>query len=74
MKTPRVSITLPRNEWDRIAAVLLEDAYNKINHAKRPSDPDSLIRYLEIIKKKLRLARYLKARITTTNDDDDIPF
>lgn len=74
MKTPRVSITLPRNEWDRIAAVLLEDAHNKINIAKRPCDPDTLIRYLEITKKQLRLARYLKARITTSNDDDDTPF
>lgn len=74
MKTPRVSITLPRKEWDKIAAVLLEDAYNKLAIAKRPCDPDTLIRYLEIIKKQIRLARYLKARITTSNDDDDIPF
>ena len=63
MKTPLITITLPRNEWDKIPAVLLEDAYNKINHAKRPSDPDKLIIYLEIIKKKLRLARYLKAKL-----------
>ena len=63
MKTPLITITLPRNEWDKIAAVLLEDAYNKINHAKRPSDPDTLIIYLEIIKKKLRLARYLTAKL-----------
>ena len=63
MKTPLVTITLPRNEWDKIAAVLLEDAYNKINHAKRPSDPDTLIIYLEIIKKQLRLARYLNAKL-----------
>lgn len=63
MKTPLVTITLPRNEWDKIAAVLLEDAYNKINIAKRPCDPDTLIIYLEIIKKQLRLARYLTAKL-----------
>ena len=74
MKTPRVSITLPRNEWDKIAAILFEDAYHKIDLAKRPCDPDTLIIYLETIKKQLRLARYLHARITTSNDDDDIPF
>lgn len=67
MKTPRVSITLPRNEWDKIAAVLLEDAYHKIDLAKRPCDTDTQIIYLETIKKQLRLARYLKASI-------DIPF
>ena len=72
MKT--IAITLPRNEWDKIAAVLLEDAYNKLAIAKRPSDPDTLISYLGIIKKQLRLARYLNAHITTSNDDDDTPF
>lgn len=74
MKTPRISITLPRNEWDKIAAVLLEDAYNKIDIAKRPCDPKTLIIYLETIKKQLRLARYLNAHITTSNNHDDIPF
>lgn len=74
MKTPRVSITLPRKEWDKIAAVLFEDAYHKINLATKPCDPNTLIFYLETIKKQLRLARYLNARITTSNDDDDIPF
>lgn len=73
MKTPCVSITLLRDEWDRIAAVLLEDAYNRLAIAKRPCELDTLITYLEITKKQLRLARYLKARITTSNDDD-IPF
>ena len=63
MKTPRVSITLPRNEWDKIAAILFEDAYHKIDLAKRPCDPDTLIIYLEIIKKQLRLARYLTAKL-----------
>ena len=63
MKTPRVTITLPRNEWDKIAAVLLEDAYHKINLATKPCDPDTLITYLEIIKKQLRLARYLHANL-----------
>jgi hypothetical protein len=63
MKTPRISITLPRNEWDKIAAVLLEDAYNKLAIAKRPCDPDALIIYLEITKKQLRLARYLNAKL-----------
>lgn len=63
MKTPRVTITLPRNEWDKIAAVLFADAYHKIDHAKRPCDPDTLIIYLEIIKKQLRLARYLTAKL-----------
>lgn len=74
MKTPRVSIALPRNEWNKIAAILFEDAYHKINLATKPCDPDTLIFYLETIKKQLRLARYLKASITTSNDDDDIPF
>ena len=74
MKTPRVTITLPRNEWDKIAAVLLEDAYNRLAIAKRPCELDTLIRYLEITKKQLRLARYLNAHITTSNDYDDIPF
>ena len=55
MKTPLITITLPRNEWDKIAAVLLEDAYNKLASAKRPCDPDTLIRYLEITTKQLRL-------------------
>lgn len=73
-KTPRVSITLPRNEWDKIAAVLFEDAYHKIDHAKRPCDPNTLTIYLETIKKQLRLARYLNAHITDSNDDNDIPF
>lgn len=63
MKTPRVTITLPRNEWDKIAAILFEDAYNKINISKRPCDPDNLITYLEIIKKQLRLARYLISKL-----------
>jgi hypothetical protein len=63
MKTPLVSITLPRNEWDRIAAVLYEDALKHLDIAKRPCDPDTLIRYLEIIKKQLRLARYLNAKL-----------
>lgn len=74
MKTPLITITLPRNEWDKIAAILLEDAHNKINLATKPCDPDTLIIYLETIKKQLRLARYLKDHITTSNDDDDIPF
>lgn len=74
MKTPRVSITLPRKEWDKIAAVLFEDAYHKIDHAKRPCDLDTQIFYLETIKKQLRLARYLKDHITTSNDDYDTPF
>ena len=74
MKTPRITITLPRNEWDKIAAVLLDDAYHKIDLSKRPCDTDTQIFYLETIKKQLRLARYLKAHITTSNDDDDIPF
>lgn len=64
MKTPLITITLPRNEWDKIAAVLLEDAYKKIDIAKRPCNPDTLIIYLETIKKQLRLARYLHAKIT----------
>ena len=63
MKTPLVTITLPRNEWDKIAAVLFEDAHNKIDLAKRPCDPDTLIIYLETIKKQLRLARYLTAKL-----------
>jgi hypothetical protein len=63
MKTPLITITLPSNEWDKIAAVLLEDAYNKLDIAKRPCAPDTLIRYLEIIKKQLRLARYLNAKL-----------
>ena len=63
MKTPLITITLPRNEWDKIAAVLFEDAYHKIDLAKRPCDPDTLIIYLETIKKQLRLARYLKAKL-----------
>lgn len=63
MKTPLITITLPRNEWDKIAAVLLEDAYNKISAAKRPCDPDTLIFYLETIKKQLRLARYLNSKL-----------
>ena len=67
MKTPRSTITLPRNEWDKIAAVLIEDAYHKIDIAKRTCDTDTQIIYLETIKKQLRLARYLKASI-------DIPF
>lgn len=74
MKTPRITITLPRNEWDKIAAVLLEDAYHKTDLAKRPCDPNTLIIYLETIKKQLRLARYLNAHITASNDDDDTPF
>lgn len=63
MKTPLITITLPRNEWDKIAAILLEDAHNKIDHAKRPCNPDPLITYLEIIKKQLRLARYLTSKL-----------
>lgn len=62
MKTPRIAISLPRNEWDKIAAVLLEDAHHKINLATKPCDTDTLIFYLETIKKQLRLARYLHAR------------
>ena len=63
MKTPLITITLPRNEWDKIAAVLLEDAYNKLASAKRPCELDTQIRYLEITKKQLRLARYLNAKL-----------
>lgn len=63
MKTPLITITLPRNEWDKIAAVLFEDAYHKINLATKPCDPDTLIIYLEIIKKQIRLARYLNAKL-----------
>jgi hypothetical protein len=63
MKTPLITITLPRNEWDKIAAVLFEDAHNKIDLSKRPCDPDTLIIYLETIKKQLRLARYLHAKL-----------
>lgn len=74
MKTPLITITLPRNEWDKIAAVLYEDALKHLDIAKRPCEPDTLIRYLGIIKKQLRLARYLKAHITTSKDDDNTPF
>ena len=63
MKTPLITITLPRNEWNKIAAILFEDAYHKIDLAKRPCDPDTLIIYLETIKKQLRLARYLTAKL-----------
>lgn len=63
MKTPLITITLPCNEWDKIAAVLLEDAYNRLAIAKRPCELDTLIRYLEITKKQLRLARYLASKL-----------
>jgi len=63
MKTPIITIPLPRNEWVKIAAILFEDAYHKINLATKPCDPDTLIIYLETIKKQLRLARYLHAKL-----------